>query len=198
MITHVICDLGAVLVHLRWREHASAILGRDTDHAELHRIWTGFTSIRELETGNIDVDTFVERFHAEVDSPLSQAELRRHFIAIVGPPFTDAVAVIDRLRRQYTVSILSNTNPPHIEQVRRDSDILDHVDFCFLSYELGMIKPDRIIFDTVCQRLECRPEEALFVDDGMPNVAAARAAGLHAEQVTSPRGILAAVQHHAG
>ena len=41
---------------------------------------------------------------------------------------------------------------------------------CFLSHELGLIKPDREIYDHVVAELSCRPEEILFLDDNQLNI----------------------------
>ncbi|MHC5067444.1 MAG: HAD family hydrolase [Planctomycetota bacterium] len=192
-ISHIVCDLGAVLIELHWAEHAGAIFGRPMTVDELHRIWVGFDGIRLLETGQIDYPAFLEQFRRDTASPLSCAEIDEHFRAIVGKPFADAIHTIDTLRQRYTVAALSNTNPPHVDTVRADSDLLDHFDHLFLSYEMGLIKPDAAIYEAVCQQLNCPGEQILFVDDGRPNVEAARRCGMHAVQVTSPAEIIAAL-----
>ena len=53
-----------------------------------------------------------------------------------------------------------------------------------------------MIFEHVCESLGCTPDQALFVDDGAPNVAAARRCGLFAEQTMCPQDILEAVAKH--
>ena len=50
----------------------------------------------------------------------------------------------------------------------------------FLSTEMGLHKPDRVIFERVLADLGCAPAEALFTDDKLDNAAGARAAGMHA------------------
>jgi HAD superfamily hydrolase (TIGR01509 family) len=56
--------------------------------------------------------------------------------------------------------------------------IIDAFDEVFISCELGLIKPDRRIYELVIARLELEPAEAVFVDDWLPNIDGARAAGL--------------------
>ena len=57
--------------------------------------------------------------------------------------------------------------------------------FCekkFASCEMGMVKPDRRIFETMLREGNMRPEETLFLDDGPANVAMAREFGIHTYQ----------------
>jgi FMN phosphatase YigB (HAD superfamily) len=43
-----------------------------------------------------------------------------------------------------------------------------------------MRKPDREIYELMCRRMSITPEETVFVDDNLDNVAAARAYGMEA------------------
>lgn len=48
------------------------------------------------------------------------------------------------------------------------------------SSEVGLRKPDRRIYLLTCERLAVEPSSAVFVDDNLENVAAARAVGMEA------------------
>ena len=61
--------------------------------------------------------------------------------------------------------------------------ITEPFDFRFLSFELGLVKPDRQIFEVVASRLPVPRERVLFVDDNATNVAGAEASGFVARQV---------------
>ena len=50
------------------------------------------------------------------------------------------------------------------------------------SCELGAAKPDLAFFTEAARRIGAEPAAILFIDDNAGNVAAARAAGLSAEQ----------------
>ena len=49
----------------------------------------------------------------------------------------------------------------------------------FLSYELGMIKPDAKIYQHVLKQLKAAPQETLFIDDLEENISAAQALGMN-------------------
>jgi putative hydrolase of the HAD superfamily len=66
----------------------------------------------------------------------------------------------------------------------------------FLSYELGMMKPEERIFQAVCNTLALLPEEMAFFDDSNIHVQSARLMGLHAWRVESPEEIQEIVYSH--
>ena len=55
----------------------------------------------------------------------------------------------------------------------------DYFDALFLSYRLGVMKPNPKFFQAVIDNERLLPEETLFVDDGPRNVEAARKLGFH-------------------
>jgi putative hydrolase of the HAD superfamily len=91
---------------------------------------------------------------------------------------TNLVNFLLSLRSHYKTAILSNAwlgaremfvNKYHLDQV---------TDLMVISSEDGLAKPDPRIYQLTLDRLGVRPEEAIFVDDMLENVRAARQVGL--------------------
>ena len=61
--------------------------------------------------------------------------------------------------------------------------MLGQFDYQFLSFELGLVKPDAAIFQAVADRLPVRRDRILFLDDVALNADAARSFGFRSEQV---------------
>lgn len=59
-------------------------------------------------------------------------------------------------------------------------------DRIFMSFEMGMRKPDKIAFDVVTDAIGLSHGEILFFDDTDENVEGARLAGLQAVKVSDP------------
>src|SRR5215468_4056932 len=55
-----------------------------------------------------------------------------------------------------------------------------------VSGEVGVIKPDRRVFELLLERFAIDPKRAVYVDDVAANVDAARPFGIHAIQFTTP------------
>jgi putative hydrolase of the HAD superfamily len=61
--------------------------------------------------------------------------------------------------------------------------IMGLFDFRFLSFELGLVKPDLAIFEAVADRLPVSRDRILYFDDVALNADAARSFGLRSEHV---------------
>lgn len=89
---------------------------------------------------------------------------------------------IHSLKKKYKIGFLSNAFKGAREWVEGHFHFLDAFDLTIFSYEVKLRKPDPKIYRLVCDRLDVRPEEAIFIDDITVNVEGARLAGLHAIQ----------------
>jgi len=107
---------------------------------------------------------------------------RTTFYAIYNDIFTLNPLVATLLRRVkdagYKTVLLSNTDPERFGFVRRKFPEILFFDDYVLSFELGLIKPDRRIYLEAARRSACRPDECVFIDDMEENVESAVAAGL--------------------
>jgi putative hydrolase of the HAD superfamily len=87
------------------------------------------------------------------------------------------------------VGILSNLPQVLGEDLRKKHFLakrfLDHFDHVTFSYELLTVKPQPAIYHHALAGLGVSPEEALFLDDKLPNVHGAIEVGLRAELFTT-------------
>ena len=96
-----------------------------------------------------------------------------------GPPIPGIAQVVDSLAERFRLALLSNTNAVHWSYVKSHYPaLLDNVRPHFVSFELGMMKPQAEIFEHVVSALGVEPKECLLVDDREANVQGARRAGL--------------------
>jgi len=66
----------------------------------------------------------------------------------------------------------------------------DAFDAMIISAEVGVAKPDAGIYRLALEKLDVEPPEAVFIDDVLVNVEAARAVGMHAIQFTRTEAVL--------
>jgi putative hydrolase of the HAD superfamily len=90
----------------------------------------------------------------------------------------NVLKLIQKLHGRYRLAVLSNA-PPGLSQWLADWRILDFFDLVFCSGDEGVVKPDAMPFEVTLERLGVQPGEAVFIDDTMENVEAARKLGLH-------------------
>ena len=94
-----------------------------------------------------------------------------------------------KLREEYNVYLLSNTNPIIQEGWARTSEFTPagrpigaYFDKMYTSYEVGVTKPDPKIFEYMIRDSGLNPSETLFVDDGKSNIEIARQLGFETYQ----------------
>jgi epoxide hydrolase-like predicted phosphatase len=90
-----------------------------------------------------------------------------------------------RLRPRYRTAILSNAAAGGRREEERRYGFSAMADVLVYSYEVGIEKPDRRIYEITCERLGVRPSEVVFLDDLEVNVVAARQVGMRAVRFQS-------------
>jgi putative hydrolase of the HAD superfamily len=88
-------------------------------------------------------------------------------------------------RRGLLTAILSNMGDNVLASLEREFDWIHRFDALVWSCQLHMAKPAPAIYFRTLQELGVRPGEALFLDDKVVNVEAARALGIQAIQFST-------------
>lgn len=89
------------------------------------------------------------------------------------------VAHVERLVGRVRLVLLSNTHDQHVAFLEPKLPVLSHFDGLVLSYEVGLIKPERAIYERAIAVTGVPPWRAAFFDDIERYAAAASDAGLH-------------------
>lgn len=90
---------------------------------------------------------------------------------------------LDSIARGLPVYTLSNIAKHHIDAIERNTPgFFDKATGLFLSYQMGVRKPDPAIYFQTLEKLGVEGKQCLFIDDRPENIEAARAAGIHAHQ----------------
>ncbi len=134
-----------------WRD---ALLGRKTTKA----FWTAIGPKLGLNTPEA-INSFRTRYRA--DEAINE----------------DVLDLIRRLHSHYKLAVLSNS-PPGLTRWLPEWKIQELFDVVFCSGDEGIVKPDLKAFERTLERLGVKPEEAVFIDDTLEHVEAARRLGL--------------------
>jgi len=157
----------------------------------------------------VDIDTFLRAFwknRIAYDAGLDPQEYWRDVAALLDRSFDDSLIaamiereihfwmrfddrVLDWSRQMRAegrcIGLLSNLPSPLGLRLRGDAAFMAHFDHTTMSFELGVVKPQREIYEYAVSGLGVEPGEALFIDDRPENVEGARAAGLQACRYTT-------------
>lgn len=181
-ITTVLFDLGGVLIELGSLSEMMQTSPLDDD--AIWENWIHNPAVKRFESGNCSAEEFAQRMIDELALELDINAFLEHFRAWPKGPYDDALQLVTRLKSQFQLVCLSNTNITHYESFLRHQPILQVFDSLFLSHETGVIKPEVDAFNQVLTRLDLKPSEIMFFDDNSANVDAARALGIRSEQVS--------------
>jgi len=190
----VLFDLGGVLVELGGVAPMMALAGIDSDD-ELWRRWLSCRWVRTFERGGCTADEFAAGVISDWALSVEPQTFLDAFRDWPVGPLPGADALVQEVRRSVRTGCLSNTNTLHWEEHFVQWPIFDAFDFRFLSFELGVVKPDRESFDRVADLLTVAPGRVLFLDDNLINVEGAAAAGFvarHARGIGEARETLVA------
>ena len=182
MIKNIILDFGDVLINLDKPATAKAMVQH------------GFTEVtpnleslfQNYEKGLIASSDFLDEVSEHFPNA-SRDYLTKAWNSILLDFPEERLQFIEQLaaENQYKMILLSNTNDLHIEQVKeqmgmqRFNRFKNAFDVFYLSYEMGMRKPDAEIFDFVLQENQLTAEETFFVDDVKENTDAAATLGIN-------------------
>jgi FMN phosphatase YigB (HAD superfamily) len=186
--------MGGVLVELG---PISDILGNgDRPADELWSDWLASDAVRKFEMGRCSAAEFGAELAAELGGDFDGDEIVRRFMAWPNGLFAGAAELVVSLSPGVEVGLLSNTNRLHWTTQQDHSVIRELFPRAYLSYELGLAKPDAEIFEFVIADLDLAPASVLFLDDNAINVAGAQAVGITAELAIGIAGARAALTRH--
>lgn len=111
---------------------------------------------------------------------LDQKDFFDAFNSIISGINPKSIDVVKQLRdmNQYKLIALSNVNSSHWKYISNKKwAFLEYFDELILSHEVHMTKPDKEIFQYAIKKAGCKPEEIIFIDDGLNNIRSARELG---------------------
>jgi putative hydrolase of the HAD superfamily len=188
----IIFDLGGVILNIDYHRTIRAFRALGMDDFERH-----FTQLRQehlfdlYETGQIGDADFRLGLRSHLRADVTDAEIDDAWNAMLLDLPAARLDLLRELAHGRRLFLLSNTNAIHIDafgaQLQKAHGLMDLSGFfgrVYLSYQMGIRKPDPAIFTRVCHENGLDPAATLFIDDSPQHVEGARMAGLQAIHLT--------------
>lgn len=175
----IIIDLGDVLIELDFSRFFKDIITPSPLNKPLTLIMLEF--FRQSDTyhqGKITDEEFYKQ-SCEIleDCSLDQKQFYASFNSIINDLNLDMVELIRNIKSANNLKLIcmSNINSSHWKYLKKQKwDIWELFDEFILSHEIHITKPDPKVYELALDKAGCKPEEVLFIDDGLNNVRAAR------------------------
>lgn len=138
----------------------------------------------QFERGEIDVKTLHEGICNYIGANLTESEFKQHWCALLLNYKPARIEKIKALAKTHKLIMLSNTNEIHYAYFSNKlkdeygvtfNDLFSKV---YLSHEMGLVKPDKAIYEQVIREQKLVPEKTLFIEDTEANAIAAESLGI--------------------
>jgi putative hydrolase of the HAD superfamily len=183
----VLFDLGNVFIRVdmsRFVVALSEVLGSGSEN-RIRYFFRESPLLVQFEKGEIDSEHFYRQIRKTLHGDFTYDFFRETWNDVFDP----VPLMIDRLpflKTRYTLVLVSNTNPLHIDHCMSRFPFFSHFDQMFFSHHVGLMKPQPEFFRMVLARVGLEPSECVFIDDSPENVRAAGCEGIPAYRFLDP------------
>ena len=187
-IDSVLFDLGNVLIRWDPRSHYRDRFASVEDMEHFLAEVTPPAWNHEMDLGKSFAQAIAERTalypqHAEL-----LGEWKSRWERMLGDAIDESVTLLADVREAgYRIAALTNWSAETYPVARERFPFLDWFEDVVISGVEGIAKPDPAMFALVLQRTGFAAERTVFIDDNLPNVEGARAAGMHTVHFVSPQ-----------
>ena len=178
-ISTIFFDIGGVLLNIH-PERTQQHLSDCTDiHIDVIKNRFPMDAHQEYEKGNLSNKEWFLAVKKSMLQPccLKESDFWQAWKLLLGQE-KNSVKILKKLKDDYSVWLLSNTNPCHFQDEIDGKFEFPHlVDGAIYSFDVGLRKPDEAIYKIAVSRAGTIPEKCIFIDDQQENVIAAENTG---------------------
>ena len=193
-IKNIIFDLGGVIINLSVEDTYQSFASLSgLSPEEIKKRAHQNTFFREYEKGLLSDSEFRYRVKSEFKLTVSDEEIDRAWNAMLLDIPLPRIKLLERLRSEFNLFLLSNTNNIHLQCFNTQVKALTghatldvYFDKAYYSHLVKMAKPDVEIYEYVLQSNQLNPEETIFLDDNKDNLQGANKAGIKTFHVQNP------------
>ena len=192
----IIFDLGAVILNINYQNTIDEFTKLGVNNAATFYSKKVQTNLfNQIETGMISSNEFLKALQKETkNANINQVEKAWNAMLLDLPE--ERIQLIEKLKNNYSIYLLSNTNAIHIDAIKKQLGERKWLAFCklfdkmYLSHELGLRKPDVKIFEYILNEQKLKAEEVFFIDDSPQHIAGAKKIGIHCHHLLDDENII--------
>ncbi len=152
--------------------------------------------VKKFEKGIITPEIFRNKLRDYLDLSATDQEIDDAWNALLFDIPQERLEVIEKVKKNYNIFLLSNSNEIHYDLYLRDlqlrfgyNEFAELFHQAYFSFDLHLSKPNSEIYEFVMYQEGLNPEETLFIDDKPENIEAAKKLGFQTYQLIKPERI---------
>ena len=186
----IIFDLGGVVVDLDFSNFYNRVITQSPLNKPQTPIMLEFFRQSDIyHQGNMTDDEFYQLACDLLQvCMVDQTEFFEAFNSIISDINLNVIDLIKKIRdtNKYKLIALSNVNSSHWDFIlKKNWDFLNYFHELILSHEIHLIKPDPEIFKYAIRKAGCKPQQIVFIDDGLNNIRSAKQLGIFGIKYTN-------------
>ena len=183
MIDNYIFDLGQVIVEFDSRKIMAPYIPDERDMDEIEDVLFARKYWDRLDDGTKSEAEIINEMLPNIPYRLHSAArevIESWYMRL--PVKTQTVEIIKYLKARgkkvYLLSNISREFADNCKDLKYLSDIFSNFDGLVFSGQIGLVKPNKEIFLYALNKFDIEPETAMFIDDNINNINAAKALGV--------------------
>ena len=183
MIKNYIFDFGNVLAEFYPAKLAAPFVTDNEEREIISDIVFDRAFWDKLDNGTITDEQVKREIRTRVPENLSDlaCKVYDNWVNTLTPVKGMEQLIFDIHKTDKKLYLLSNISKGFADcymEVKWIRELLECFDGIVLSGTIGMVKPDKEIFDFLLEKYNLKSEECLFIDDSEKNIAGAKASGI--------------------
>ena len=180
-IENIIFDLGNTLVYFDFCYFYDRIahLEKKLNPSKFRKFINDKKLGIKLTKGTLDHKTFFRILKKKFDLKIGYDDFKYFYSDVfwINNQMKNFLDKISRIKK-YKLFLLSNTDALHMNFIDKNFPFVGVLKNRVLSYKVGMIKPQKVIFRYTLKKYNLNPEKTLIIDDMKENILSASSLGI--------------------
>ncbi len=184
MIKNIVFDMGNVLLAYTPQDYIKTVTDDEIIAAAVLKELFYGKEWQDLDAGTITEEDAVKQVNQRIPQYAQYVQSAMDNWHSDLTPMQGMPEIVKRLKdKNYKIYLLSNTSLRFFKY-KKKVEMFHCFDGFIVSAQEKLVKPDKAIFDCICNRYNLNCEECIFIDDLQANIDGAASAGFHAHLFT--------------
>jgi len=188
----IIFDIGRVLIRVDVaRAMTDLAVGLSLSPSELWAAIENDPSWPDWQEGRISARDWYLHVSKRLGSSLGFEEFREAWNRALDPEPVQKMELFENLSKKYRLCLLSNTDPIHVASMESNYEFFRFFPLRVYSCSTGARKPNPLIYREALKACKAPASQAVYIDDILAYVDAARSLGMVGIHYASPHQLVA-------